>query len=62
MTDLNNFRYQPFVAVSGHPGVKVPVEYNKLSSHEQELYPTTSLDVNSFEFELHTARNVYVDL
>ena len=62
MTDLNNFRYQPFVAVSGNPGVEVPVVDDMLSSHEQEIYPPTSLDENSFEFEFQTDRNVYVDL
>ena len=62
MTDLNNFRYQPFVAVSGNPGVKVPVVDDVLSSHEQEIYPTTSLDENSIEFEFQTDRNAYVDL
>ena len=62
MTDLNNFRYQPFVAVSGNPGVKVPVVDDVLSSHEQEICPTTSLDENSIEFEFETDRNVYVDL
>ena len=61
MTDLNIFRYQPFVAVSGNPGVKVPVVENLLSSHEQETYPTTSLDENSNEFEFQTDRNFYVD-
>ena len=62
MTDLNNFRCQPFVAVSGNPDVKVPVVDDVLSSHEQEIYPTTSLDENSIEFEFQTDRNVYVDL
>ena len=62
MTDLNNFRYQPFVAVSGKPGVKVPVVNNVLSSHEHKIYPTTSLDENIIEFEFQTDRNVYVDL
>ena len=62
MTDLNNFRYQPFVAVSGNPGVKVPDVENVLSSHEQEINPTTSLDENSIEFEFQLDRNVYVDL
>ena len=62
MTDLNNFRYQPFVAVSGNPGVEVPVVDDVLSSNEQVNYPTTSLDENSFEFEFQTDRNVYVDL
>ena len=62
MTDLNKFRYQPFVAVSGNPGAKVPVVEDVLSSQEQENYPTTSLDENSIEFEFQTDRNVYVDL
>ena len=51
MTDLNNFRYQLFVAVSGNPGVKVPVVDNGLSSHKQKDYPTASFDENSIEFE-----------
>ena len=42
--------------------MKVPVEDNVLSSHEQEIYPTTSLDENSIEFEFQTDRDVYVDL
>ena len=62
MTDLKNFRYQPFVEVSGSPGVEFQVVDNVLSSHEQEIYPTTSLDENSIDFEFQTDRNVYVDL
>ena len=62
MTDINNFRDQTFVAVSGNPGVKVPVVDDVLSSHEQEIYPTKSLDENSIEFEFQTDRIVYVDL
>ena len=58
----NNFRYQPFVAVSGNLGGKVPIVDNVLSSHEQEIYPTTSLDENCMEFEFQTDRNYYVDL
>ena len=62
MTDQNNFRYQPFVAVFGSPGDKVPVVFNDvLSSQEEEIYPTTSLDENTIEFESQTYRNVYVD-
>ena len=61
MTDQNNFRYQLSVAVSGNPGVKAPVVYNVLSSHEQEVHPTTSLDENSIEFDFQKDRNVYVD-
>ena len=62
MADLNKYRYQTFVAVSGNPGVKVPVMDDVLSSQEQEIYPTTFLDENSIEFEFQTDRNVYVDL
>ena len=62
MTDLNNFRYQHFVAVSGNPGVKVPDMDDVLSSHGQKVYPTTSLDKNTTENEFETDRNVYVGL
>ena len=62
MTNLNNFRYQHFAAVSWNPGVKVPVADHVLSSHEQEIYPTTSLDEKNIEFEFQTDRNIYVDL
>ena len=58
----NNFRYQPFVAVSGNLGGKVPIVDDVLSSHEQEIYPTTSLDENCIEFEFQTDQNCYVDL
>ena len=58
----NNFRYQPFVAVSGNLGGKVTIVDDGLSSHEQEIYLTTSLDENCIEFELQTDRNDYVDL
>ena len=58
----NIFRYQPFVAVSGNLGGKVPIVDDVLSSHEQENYSTTSLDENCIEFELQTDRNCYVDL
>ena len=58
----NNFRYQPFVAVSGNLGGKVSTVDDVLSSHEQEIYPTTSLDENCIEFEFQTDRNSYVDL
>ena len=62
MNSQNNFRYQPYVAVSGNLGGKVPVVDDVLSSHEQQIYPTTSLDENSIEFEFQTDRNYYVDL
>ena len=44
MTDQKNFRYQAFDVVSGTAGGKVPVVDNMLSSNEQEIYLTTSLD------------------
>ena len=58
----SNFRYQPFVAVSGNLGGKVPVVDDVLSSHEQEIYPTTSLDENCIELDFQTDQNYYVDL
>ena len=58
----NNFGYQLFVAVSENLGGKVPIVNDVLSSHEQEIYPTTSLDENCIEFEFQTDRNYYVDL
>ena len=58
----NHFRYQPFVAVSENLGGKVPIVDDVLSSHEQEIYPTTSLDENCIECEFQTDRNYYVDL
>ena len=62
MTSQSNFRYQPNVAVSGNLGCPVPVVDDVLSSHEQQIYPTTSLDENSIEFEFQTDRNYYIDL
>ena len=58
----NNFRYQPFVAVSGNFAGKVPIVDDVLCSHEQGIYPTTSLDENCIEFDFQTDRNYYVDL
>ena len=56
------FRYQHFVAVFGNLGGKNPVVGDVLTPHEQEIYPTTSLDKNCIEFEFQTDRNYYVDL
>ena len=62
MTSQNNLRYQPYVAVSGNLGGKVPVLEDVFSSHEQPFYPTTSQDEIRVEFEFQTDRNYYVDL
>ena len=50
------------MAVSGNFGGKVPIVEDVLSSHEQEIYPTTRLDENCIEFEFQTDRNYCVDL
>ena len=57
-----NFRYQPFLAVSVNLGGKIPVVDDVLSSHEKEIYPSTSLNENCIEFEFQTDRSFYVDL
>ena len=62
MRDLNTFRYQPFVAVSGNPGVKGPVVDDVISSQKEEIYPTTFLDENSIECEFQTDHKFYVGL
>ena len=48
--------------MSGNLGGKAPIVDDVLSSHEQEIYPTSSLDGNCIEFEYETDRNFYVDL
>ena len=55
-------RNQTFVGVSGNPGGKVSVVDTGLSSHEQDIYPTTSLDESCIGFELQTVRICCVDL
>ena len=50
MIGLNNFRNQPFVAVSGNPGVKVLVVDNVLSSHEQDFFPLLLLMKTALSF------------
>ena len=50
------------MAVSGNLGGKVPVVDDVLSFHEQEIYPTTSLDENCIQVEFQMDRNYYVDL
>ena len=50
------------MAVSGNLGGTVTIVDDDLSSNEQELYPTTSLDEKCIEFEFQTDQNYYVDL
>ena len=54
-------RYQ-FLAFFGSLGRKNLVVDDVLLSHEQELYPTTSLDENCNQSEIWTDQNYYVDL
>ena len=48
--------------VSGNLRGRVPVVGDVLPSHEQEIYPTTSLDENCIELEFQTYRIFYVVL
>ena len=50
------------MAVSGNLWEKVSVVEAVFSSHEQEVYPTTSVDENRIEFEFQTNQNYYVVL
>ena len=50
------------MSVSGNLGGKVPVVDDVLTSHEQEIYPTTSLHQSCIEFDFQTDWNYYVDL
>ena len=58
----NNFRYQPFVAVPGSIGRKVPIVDDVLSSHKQKLIQIFQMMKNCIEFEFQTDWNYYVDL
>ena len=50
------------MAVPGNLVGKIPVVDDVLSSHEQKINPSTSLDDNCIEFEFQMNRNYYVDL
>ena len=56
------FMSRPFMAVSGNLGGKVSVFDNVLSSHEQGIYPTFSLDEKWIEFDIQNDQDYYVDL
>ena len=55
-----NFRYHPFVEVSGNFAGKVPVVDDVLSSHEKKVILLPHSKKNSIKFEFQTDR--YVDL
>ena len=50
------------MAVSGNLEGKTPIVDDVLSSHEQKIYPNTSIDENCIEFVFPTDRFYYVDL
>ena len=50
------------MGVSGLLGGRVPIVDEVLSFHEQEVYPTTSVERNSMEFETRTHWIHYIDL
>ena len=41
---------------------KIPVLESIESSHIQEVYPSTSLDESSIDFEFETDRSIYLDM
>ena len=54
MTHQNTFRYQLFLLQF----LGIPVVDHVLSSQEQEIQPTTSLDENKIQLDFQTDRNV----
>ena len=50
------------MAVFGNLGGKFLVVDDVVSSHEQEIYPTTSFDANCTAFEVQTDSNYYLYL
>ena len=57
-----HFRYQPPAAVFDNLEGKVGEVDDVLSSHEQDIYPTTSLDEYCIDSEFQTDRSYYVEL
>ena len=59
----SHFRYGAFTNSSLEIFVKkVPVLETIMSSYTQEVFPSTSLDESSIEFEIETDRNLYLDM
>ena len=56
------FWYGAFINSSWEIFDKVPVSETIISSYTQELFPNTSLDESSIEFEFETNRNLYLDM
>ena len=58
----SHFRYGAFTNSSLEIFDKVPVLETIMSSYTQEVFPSTSLDESSIEFEFETDRNLYLDM
>ena len=61
-TNDSNFRYGHFTNSCSEIFDKIPVLEPIESSHVQEVYPSTSLDESSIEFEFETDRSIYLDM
>ena len=58
----SHFRYGAFTNSSLEIFDKVPVLETIMSSYTQKVFPTTSMDESSIEFEFETDRNLYLDM
>ena len=58
----SHFRYGAFTNSSLEIFDKVPVLETIMSSYTQKVFPSTSLDESSIEFEVETDRNLYLDM
>ena len=58
----SHFRYGAFTNSSLEIFDKTPVLETIMSSYTQEVFPSTSLDESSIEFEFETDRNLYLDM
>ena len=58
----SHFWYGAFSNSSFETFDKVPVLETIISSYPQEVFPSTSLDESSIEFEFETDRNLYLDM
>ena len=62
LTNDSNFRYGYFTNSCSEIFDKIPVLEPNESSQVQEVYPSTSLDESSIEFEFETYRSIYLDM
>ena len=58
----SHFRYGVFTNSSLDIFDKDPALETIMSSYTQEIFPSTSLDESSIEFDFETDRNLYLDM